>query len=86
LPALSSAHIAFGDTLRAAREARSWSQEELAQRAGLHRNQVGYLERAERNAGLSAVLALAEALDTTAADLMRPAEHAFRKVIARHDR
>jgi transcriptional regulator with XRE-family HTH domain len=78
VPALSAAHVAFGDTVRAAREAHSWSQEELAGKAGLHRNQVGYLERAERNAPLSAILGLAAALGLTAAELMQPAEDAFR--------
>lgn len=77
MPALGPAHVAFGDTVRAAREARSWSQEKLAQEAGLHRNQIGYLERAERNAPLSAILGLAAALDTPVAELLRPAVVAY---------
>lgn len=77
MPALGPAYVAFGDTVRAARVARSWSQEELAQRAGLHRNQIGYLERAERNAPLSAILGLAAALETSAADLLGPSEAVY---------
>jgi transcriptional regulator with XRE-family HTH domain len=76
VPALGPAYVAFGDTVRAARLARSWSQEDLAQRAGLHRNQIGYFERGERNAPLSAILGLAAALGTSAAELLGPAEAA----------
>ena len=51
---------ALGEELRASRLRRGMSQEELAGRAGLHRNYVGLLERGQRNPTL---LVLAEHVD-----------------------
>ena len=86
MPALGPAHVAFGETVRAARVARSWSQEDLAQRAGLHRNQIGYLERAERNALFSAILGLAAAFGTPVAELVQPAEVAYEHPVTGQER
>lgn len=59
----------FGRRVRELRTSRSLSQEELALRAGLHRNYVGGVERGERNVGLDNVYALARALGVTVADM-----------------
>ncbi len=40
-----------------------WSQEELAERCGLHRTYIGSIERSERNVGLINVQLIANALE-----------------------
>lgn len=53
---------AFGERVRLLREQAGLSQEALAHRAGLHRAEIGFLERGERDFGLSVLWPLAEAL------------------------
>src|SRR5262249_11423951 len=52
----------FGRKLRELRDARGWSQQELADRAGVHRRAVGQVERSESGGHFETVIALAEAL------------------------
>jgi transcriptional regulator with XRE-family HTH domain len=59
----------FGNTLRQLRDERGYSQEELAERAELHRNYVGGVERGERNVALENIVKLAKALSVPPADL-----------------
>lgn len=63
--------ITLGARIRDLRNALNISQEELAERAGLHRTYVGAVERGERNISLDNILALASALGVTASDLLR---------------
>ena len=53
----------FGRRVRAERERLGTSQEELADRAGLHRTYLGGVERGERNVGLLNLIRIARALE-----------------------
>ena len=63
--------LSFGQAVRCRRTALGLSQEELADRAGLHRNYIGGIERGERNVGIKAVFALAVGLQCSASELFR---------------
>jgi transcriptional regulator with XRE-family HTH domain len=56
--------IAFGQRLRALRAERGISQDELAERTGIHSTAIGRLERGTREPRLKTILRLAEGLGT----------------------
>jgi len=60
----------FGSLLRTVREEVSLSQENLAIKAGLHRNYIGILERGEQNPSLLVMLKIANALNMSLSDLL----------------
>jgi len=62
--------IVFAARLRELRLAAGLSQESLAAEAGLHRNYVGTLERAQQSATLDAICKLAAALKVRPANLL----------------
>lgn len=62
--------IAFN--VRKRRHALSLSQEELAERCGLHRTYVGAVERAERNLTIQSLERIATALGCQVIDLVKP--------------
>ena len=64
----------LGAAVRARRHALGYSQEELAERSGLHRNYIGGIERGERNVGYLNLTRLAEALRCRASRLVSDAE------------
>ncbi|WP_431470905.1 helix-turn-helix domain-containing protein [Sphingosinithalassobacter sp. LHW66-3] len=63
----------LGDAVRAARNARGLSQEELADAAGIDRSHLGKIERGERNVTLLNVIRIATALNGSAAGLLSEA-------------
>ncbi len=65
----ASVKTTFGTALRTLREDRGYSQEALAERAGLHRNYVGGVERGERNVALENIVKLTQALSVLTKDL-----------------
>lgn len=58
----------FGERLRALRQERGWSQEELADRSKHHWTYIGGVERGERNPTLLVIASLASALKVKIAD------------------
>ena len=60
----------FGKNLRAARQARGWTQEELADKSGLAAVQVSRVERGVREIRLTTLLRLVAALETTPGQLL----------------
>lgn len=64
----------FASAVRSARSRRGWSQEDLAERAGLHRTYVSDVERGLRNVSIDNIARIAEALDTLPSVLFVEAE------------
>ena len=65
---------ALGRIVRQERKKLGLSQEELAEACGLHRNFVGYIERAEKSATIGTLFKLATGLDTTPSQLVHLVE------------
>jgi transcriptional regulator with XRE-family HTH domain len=66
--------VALGNRIRELREERKWSQEEFADRCGLHRTAMGFLERAERNPRLDTLMTISAGFDLTVSELLRGIE------------
>lgn len=60
----------LGANVRKFREGLGLSQEELAERCGLHRTYVGSVERGERNVSLQNIVLLARAVNETPGTLL----------------
>lgn len=56
--------------VRKAREAKGWSQEDFADRAGIHRTYVSDIERGRRNPTITVVEKLARPFEMTASELL----------------
>lgn len=74
MPPLSPRHRALGEAIRTLREARSLTQEALADQAGMSANYVGDTERGERNISVRALWLIADGLDVPASTLLMEAE------------
>jgi transcriptional regulator with XRE-family HTH domain len=66
-----TARARFAVNLRSARLAQGLSQEELAARAGLHRNYIGSVERNEKNISIDSMERLATVLGADVVDLLQ---------------
>lgn len=71
--------VRFATRVRAERERLGISQEELADRAGLHRTYLGGVERGERNLGLINLFRIARALGVPASELLKSTSGEDRK-------
>ncbi len=58
----------FGDAIRKRRTALGFSQEQLAEGVGCHRNYMGRIERGEQNITLDMMVRVVKALKCTIAD------------------
>ena len=66
------AKIRFGLVLRRARESIGMSQEELGEKAELHRTYIGQVERGERNISIDNMEKLADAVGLPLWEMLRP--------------
>ena len=64
--------VAFGARLRELRLAKSFSQEDLADLAHMHRTYMSGVERGLRNVSLDNIWALADALEVSPAEFFKP--------------
>lgn len=76
-----TAESIFGKHLRELRTSTGLSQEALAEKAGLHRNYIGHLERGEKTASLDVLIRLAAAFDMSLPRLVEVFDtHAVRSI------
>lgn len=59
---LGKAHVQFGDKVADYRHKRDLTQEELAEKVGVDRSYMGFIERGERNPTLDKIDKIARAL------------------------
>jgi DNA-binding XRE family transcriptional regulator len=63
--------IALGKRIRALREARGWTQVEMAVHLGINRGHLSDIERGKREIGLLMLQVIARGLDTTMDKLLK---------------
>ncbi len=61
----------FGDNVRKYRKEKNFSQEQLADKAGVHRTYIGGIERGERNVSLLNIERIAKALNISINKLVK---------------
>ncbi|WP_354134193.1 helix-turn-helix transcriptional regulator [Bradyrhizobium sp. S3.9.1] len=71
---MTNPNIAFGKLVASLRQSAQLSQEELADRAAIHRTYVSQLERGLKSPTLVTLFRLSKALDTTPSKLVRQLE------------
>lgn len=63
--------IAFGQRVRRLREAKGWTQEELAEKADIHRTYLGGIERGLRNVALRNIAKIAQAFELSLSEFFQ---------------
>lgn len=71
---MNKVNSAIGKAISKLRLEAGLSQEELAERAGIHRTYVSQLERGIKSPTLAVLIKVAKALDTRASRLLRSVE------------
>jgi len=61
----------LGDTVRALRVAKGWSQDLFSDKSGIHRADVGAIERGERNVTLRTMRTIADTFGVKIVDLLK---------------
>ncbi len=65
--------IRVGERIRVLREERGWRQIDLAEHAHLHKNHISEVERGQREVGLRALEAIANALGVLTSQILNAA-------------
>lgn len=68
---MQSVQKALGARIRELRLKKEWSQEEFADRCGIHRSHMGEIERGETNLTLSTLLIISKQLDVSISALFK---------------
>ena len=63
--------VKLGERIRKLRVAKNWRQIDLAEHSGVHEVHISDLERGTREIGLRTLKKIADALETTAAALLK---------------
>jgi transcriptional regulator with XRE-family HTH domain len=61
----------FGETVRALRVTKGWSQDLFSDKSGIHRADIGAIERGERNVTLRTMRTIADTFGVKIADLVK---------------
>jgi transcriptional regulator with XRE-family HTH domain len=61
----------FGQRIKVLRIEKNFTQEQFAQKCGLHKNYIGMVERGERNPSLINIEIIAKGLKISISDLMK---------------
>lgn len=66
-----SVYEALATRIRKLRSQKGWSQEELAERAGLHRTYISHLENGKRQISVETLCKVARGLEVSPSDLLK---------------
>ena len=70
VPDESNIRLQLADNMRRLRDARGWSQEDLADKAQLHRTQIWKIEKARQNTGIDIIEKLARTFGVQPGELL----------------